>query len=316
MPYYLGFDGGGTKTECVLLDGAGRVLAQGVAGPSNPLRVGFDPAFAALNAAAESVLSAAHFEARQIGGVCLGLAGAGRPQVVERVTNFLEQGFPGADVHVTTDLEVALEAAVGGGAGVVLVAGTGSAAYGRNASGQTVRVGGWGPWIGDEGSAFDIGRRAVAAAAQARDRSGPATLLADRILAALDCPSWEELPERVAKNADEVFPRVFPLVVEAAKVEDNVARGILLATAQGLARLASSVVGQLDLGGEEFLLSKAGGVFGRSSWLDAALDVELARAAPFAKIELLRVPPAVGAARLAQRLSAGHSGKMAHGGES
>ncbi len=139
--YYIGFDGGGTKTECVLTDHAGQVLAQSVAGPSNPLRIGFDAAFAALTTAAAHVLSAVRLEASQITGVCAGLAGAGRANVVKRVMAFLVEAMPRAVVHVTTDLEVALEAAAGSGEGVILIAGTGSAAYGRNAAGQTLRAG-------------------------------------------------------------------------------------------------------------------------------------------------------------------------------
>jgi len=209
--YAIGFDGGGTKSECVLLSRADAVLAQAVSGPSNPLRVGFDQAFASLSAAAGHVLTAARVEASEVTAVCAGVAGAGHARVVKRMMAYLVETFPAADVHVTTDLEVALEAAVGDGPGIVLVSGTGSAAFGRDASGRTVRAGGHGPWIGDEGSAFDIGRRAVAAMARARDAMAPVTLLADMVPAAMECPDWSTLLERVADNPDEILPRIFPL---------------------------------------------------------------------------------------------------------
>jgi len=316
MTYYIGLDGGGTKTECVLLNDEGQVVAQSVVGPSNPLRVGFDQAFVALRTAAECVLSSAGLGAGQVQGVGVGLAGAGRPQVLQRVGDFLARAFPAVPVRVATDLEVALEAATGEGAGVVLVAGTGSAAYGRNFAGQTARAGGHGPWIGDEGSAFDIGRRAVAAAARARDLIGPATLLAETIPAALKCETWDELIGRIAANADEVLPRLFPLVVQAADAEDAAAREILFSAAMALGRLASSVIRRLGLTSNEFLLAKSGGVFGHSALLDAALDAMLVSTAARAKFEILRVSPAVGAARLVMRLSAGSAGKTAHGGKS
>ena len=315
MSYYLGFDGGGTKTESALIDGHGAVVAHGVGGPSNPLRVGFDQAFVALGTATNNALSAARLEPRQIRGVCAGLAGAGQARVVKRVMAFLVETFPTAFVHVTTDLEVALEAAVGTGPGVVLIAGTGSAAYGRNASGQTARAGGHGPWIGDEGSAFDVGRQGVAAVARARDALAPVTRLAELIPAALECASWEALTERIAQNPDEVFPRVFPVVAEAADAADGPAREILFTAALGLSMLASSVIRKLDLAEEEFVLAKAGGVFGRCQLLDSALNSLIASAARRAKIEPLRVPPAEGAARLAKRLSGLTDRKTVHGTE-
>jgi N-acetylglucosamine kinase-like BadF-type ATPase len=311
MTYYLGFDGGGTKTECVLTDRSGRAIAQSVAGPSNPLRIGYEAAFNSLTAAADHVLSAAKLDAGQITAVCAGLAGAGRKQVVKRVMAFLVETFPNAVVHVTTDMAVALEAAAGSGEGVILIAGTGSSAYGRNASGKTLRAGGYGPWIGDEGSAFDIGRRALIAIARQRDGLAPVTLLGDLIPAALELPAWDNLIERIAQNPDEVFPRIFPLVVDAAEAEDDTAREILFTAALGLAQIAATVIRKLDLQEHSFVLAKSGGVHGRSPLFDSALDAVLASAAPRARIERLTVPPAIGAAQLARRLFDSTSGAAA-----
>lgn len=302
MTYYLGLDGGGTKTECALLDAAGHLISRGLGGPSNAVRAGFDKAFVGLGEAANSALYAAGVQARQVRAVCAGLAGAGRPRVVKRMMAFLVEAFLEADVHVTTDFDVALETAVGDAPGVVLIAGTGSSAYGRNAEGRKVRAGGLGPWIGDEGSAFDIGRRAVAAVAQARDGLEPVTLLAELIPNALQCPTWERLSERIAEAPDEVFPRIFPLVLEAAEADDPPARDILLGAAFSLSRIAGSVVQRLGLSAETFVLAKSGGVFGHSELFDSALDALLRSLAPNAQIGLLSEPPCLGAARMAMRL--------------
>jgi len=132
MGYFLGFDGGGTKTDCVLLDASKAVIGEGRGGPANALRSGYEAAFSSLREAATAALSAANIRPEQVTGVCAGLAGAGRPSVVNRVLPFLSQEFPAAKAHVAADFEVALEAAVGAGPGVVLIAGTGSVAYGRN----------------------------------------------------------------------------------------------------------------------------------------------------------------------------------------
>src|SRR5208282_73580 len=144
MSYYLGFDGGGTKTDCVLLDGEGNVLRQARGGPSNPLRAGYPRAWFAVSGAADAVLARQSLKAIDIHGICAGFGGAGRSGVAKRMSVFLQRSFPRAEVKVTTDIEIALAAAAGNGPGVVLMAGTGSVAYGRAADGKTVRAGGWG----------------------------------------------------------------------------------------------------------------------------------------------------------------------------
>lgn len=300
MSYFLGFDGGGTKTECVLTDDEDRVLARSFGGPSNPLRAGYAKTWFALSAAADAVLAHEHLKAADIQGICAGLGGTGRPRAARRVANFFERAFPQAVVRIITDLEIALEAAVGTGEGVVLIAGTGSVACGRNAGGQTALAGGWGPWFGDDGSAFDIGRRAIRAVMRARDGLGAPTLLADRVLGPVECPNWDVLMERIAKDPDDVFPRIFPLLVEVADAGDGPAREILLEAALALSDLARAVVEALGLRDRAFLLAKAGGVFGRSAILDGAVDAHLARIAPKARVEKLRTAPAVAAARLAR----------------
>ncbi len=312
--YYVGFDGGGTKTECVLLDGEGNLVAQSTAGPSNPLRAGFEKALVALTAASDQALSIARVDAARVRGVCAGLAGAGRARVVKRVMVHLVETFPRADVHVTTDVEVALEAAVGAGAGVILIAGTGSIALGRNAQGKTARAGGLGPKIGDEGSAYDIGRKAVQAVARAREGLAPVTILSDLIPEVLSCPTWEQLLERVAENADDVFPRLYPAVVEAADAEDDPAREILFTAALALSQIAVSVVRRLGLTDREFVLAKSGGVFGHSKLLETALDALLRSAARKARITDLQVSPAIGAVQLIRRMTATGEGKAASGG--
>jgi N-acetylglucosamine kinase-like BadF-type ATPase len=303
MAYLLGLDGGGTKTECAVLDAQGNVVGKGLGGPSNPLRCGFDTAFQSLSEAAAEALKEAKLRHAAITGVCAGLAGASRRSVVRRTMAFLAQVFPGARVQVTTDFEIALEAAVGAGPGLVLIAGTGSVAYGRNAAGETARAGGYGLWVGDEGSAFDIGRRAVGAVARNRDTSAPPTLLSVMIPAALECPDWDELVDRTVKNPDDVFPKLFPVVVAAADAEDSAAKEILFAAAVGLGNLAMTVVRKLGLRDKAFPLVKCGGVFGRSRLLDSLLDSVLSSGALRAKISRLEISPAVGAARLAGRLA-------------
>lgn len=301
--YFLGFDGGGTKTECVLADVEGRVVGRSVGGPSNPLRAGYTRAWFALSEAADVVLSRQKLSAGHIRGVCAGLGGAGRLGVVRRATTFFAQAYPNAEVRVTTDLEIALESAFGSADGIILLAGTGSAAFGRGENGKTARAGGRGPWFSDEGSAFDIGRRAFKAVVEAEESRGPETALSKRILKWHQAHDWDSLLDHVSKNPDDVFPKTFPLVAELAERGDEVARGILSAAALSLAELAACVVDQLGWRSREIPVAKVGGVYGRSKHFDAAIDAELNRSLGRVRLVPIAISPAEAAARLAVELA-------------
>jgi glucosamine kinase len=266
-----------------------------------------------LREAAAAAISNARIRPAAITGVCAGLAGAGRRSVVRRVTVFLSDEFPVATTQVTTDYEIALEAAVGTGPGVVLISGTGSVAYGRNQDGETARAGGYGPWLGDEGSAFEIGRRAVSAVARSRDADAPVTVMAEMISATLECPDWDDLMLRIMKSPDEVFPKLFPIVAAAANSDDSAAKEILFASAIGLGHLAMLVIRRLGMKAQEFPLVKCGGIFGNSTVLDPLLDSVLASGALRARISRLEISPAVGAARIAARISESPSQTVPHG---
>jgi N-acetylglucosamine kinase-like BadF-type ATPase len=302
--YYLGFDGGGTKTDCCLVDAQGNVLHHATAGPSNPLRAGYAKAWFTLSDAADFVLERQRLKASDIAGICAGIGGAGRDSVARRIATFLERAFPEAAVMVTTDLAITLDAAVGDSQteGVILVVGTGSAAYGRDAAGKTARAGGRGPWFSDEGSAFDIGRRALAAVVRADESRGPQTALSAKMLKWLGCNDWTRVLDWVIKNPDDVFPRIFPLVGELGDKGDAVACEILTTAARSLADLAASVIGKLGLQDHDTLLAKSGGTIGRSKFFDAAIDADLTRLAPRARIVALRMKPAEAAAHKAINL--------------
>lgn len=299
---YLGFDGGGTKTECVAVDSSGKALGRGAGGPSNALRVSYESAITELKLAGAGAVHAANADHDVVCGVCAGLAGAGSAAIAARIARSLEQIWPQANVRVITDAEAALLAVASTGPVAVLIAGTGSIAIGRNAKGEVARAGGYGPWISDPGSAYDMGRRAVEAAARARDGAGPATSLTPAISAALQCAAWEHVIEQVAAGPESVFPRLFPILVAAAEAGDQVARSILSQAALDLSKLALAVVGRLGMKGEKLALARIGGVFGRTLLLDGRLDSLIARVMPRAQATPLSVSPALAAARLAIQL--------------
>jgi glucosamine kinase len=301
--YFLGFDGGGTKTDCVLADAEGRVLDRAAAGPSNPVRTGYMKAWFSLSEAADAVLGRHKIRADHIRGICAGLGGAGRTGVARRVITFFERGYPNAKVLVTTDLEIALEAAFGSGEGIILLAGTGSAAFGRDANGHTARAGGRGPWFSDEGSAFDIGRRAFQAVTFADEHRGPETTLSKRIFAWHEARDWDALMEHIVKNPDGVFPKTFPLVAELGDAGDAVSRAILSAAAASLAQLADSVAKALAWRDSDIPIARIGGVYGRSKYFDSAIETELKKLMPQARLAKVKISPAEAAVRMAIRVS-------------
>jgi N-acetylglucosamine kinase-like BadF-type ATPase len=218
-----------------------------------------------------------------------------------RLKTFFERSYRNAEIRVTTDLEIALEAAFGEGEGIMLLAGTGSACFGRDSNGTRARAGGRGPWFSDEGSAFDIGRRAFVAIALAQEHRGPATALVDRILSWHRLPDWDTLLDQIFKNPDDVFPKTFPLVAQLADKEDAVSRDILSGAAVSLAGLAASVVKDLGWQERDVPLAEVGGVFGRSTFFDAAIESELTKAVPRKQLVSARVSPAEAAVQIAVR---------------
>src|ERR1044072_3714040 len=156
----VGVDGGGTKTEAVIMDASLRVIGGGHAGPSNPLRVGIAGAAAAVREAIDNACASAKLRRGDLIGAQIGLAGARRRELGERMREtLLPLGI--GDIEVVTDANIALYGATDGAPGLVVIAGTGSICCGINARGKRFCAGGWGPVAGDEGAGAWIARRAL-----------------------------------------------------------------------------------------------------------------------------------------------------------
>jgi len=302
MKCILGFDGGGTKTECVAMGLSGTIVARGRGPASNPTRIGFERAAEGVKGAADATLKALG-EPAEIAALCAGLAGTAQPENRDRMQKLLEAEFPGVLVAVRTDLDLAL-AAMPEGKAIVLIAGTGSAAVGRDASGRQSREGGYGPSGSDDGSAFDIGRSAVAAV-RAEPAKVAATELGRQILRHLGCANWAALDAKATVAADDVFPRVFPVVAASADAGNAVAQALLTDAARKLAAIAQRLAESLGISRQAIPLGKAGGTIGRSPYFDQALDAELRNKLPDATIEVVRADPAETAARIALHLISG-----------
>jgi len=295
MKCVLGFDGGGTKTECVAIDLSGHLTARGRGPASNPTRIGFDAAAMGVKQAADATLATVK-KPIQVLAVCAGLAGTAQRENHDRMQQLLEQKFPGIPVHVFTDLDLALEAMPDGPA-IALVAGTGSAAVGRDSSGRQLREGGFGPNGSDEGSAFDVGRSAVRVA---REGVGDgAAELSRQILRHLGCDDWAAVDARASLAADDVYPRVFPVVAASADAGNPLAQSTLNDAAQKLTAITARLAESLGIAGQTFSLGKSGGTVGRSHFFDQALDGQLRKRFPNATISRITAEAAETAARLA-----------------
>ena len=305
MKCVLGLDGGGTKTECVVLNEAGAIVARATGPPSNPTRIGFPAAFAAIQETCESAISSTRITFDVL-ALCAGLAGSGRSENRDQMLQFLGQRFPGAVIDVRMDIELAL-AAMPPGPSIVLIAGTGSAAIGRNITGSIQREGGFGPATSDEGSAFDIGRSAIAAARVA-DSNQDSGELTGQMFRQLDVSNWSEVDLKSAANPDSVYPRIFPVVAAAADAGNEVAQSVLNAAAEKLAAISQHLAESLNLLQEPFHLAKTGGTIGRSRFFDRAIERELRSKLPNAIMIPLQVEPAEIAAWLALQLLPNRAG--------
>jgi glucosamine kinase len=270
MAYYLGIDGGGTKTRCVLADET-TVLAKAMTGGSNIVRLGETQAREALHTAIRQVCAIAKISPDQIRAICIGAAGAARPEIAAKIRIILAELIPEVpltNIEVVGDTVIALEAAFGAGPGVIAIAGTGSIVYGRDAAGHTARAGGWGFAVSDEGSGHWIGRRAISAILSARDQ-GLETALTAMVLQAWTLNTLDELVQQANSTPPPDFPRLFPIVLRAAEEADSTARDLLSDAGAKLATLAAIVVRRLAPRAPVALLPVAmtGSVFRQSPYV-------------------------------------------------
>ena len=262
MPYYLGIDGGGTKTRCALGDET-TVLATATAGGSNVIRLGEAPSRDALHGAVREACTRANVSLDQLVSICVGAAGAGRDDVAASIRRIFAEVTP-ARVQVVGDMVIALEAAFGSGPGVIAIAGTGSIVYGRDTAGNVVRAGGWGFAISDEGSGQWIGREAVSAILRAHDAGGQTSLTA-LVLKEWSLTSLDALVHLANATPPPEFPRLFPIVLQAADSGDGAAKSLLQKAGACLADLAAMVMQRLVPQPPHVPVATTGSVFRQST---------------------------------------------------
>jgi len=299
MPVVLGIDGGGTKTMCAIArDGV--LLGTSTTGASNLIRVSDEDAKLALLSAIRAACQTSGITPNQIEAACLGIGGASRENIAARVREIVGEVLH-CPCEIVGDMLIAYDAAMRGGPGVVVIAGTGSIAYGHNERGESARAGGWGSVISDEGSGYWIGRNAVAAAFRALD-SGRSTVLIRFIMDRWRVVTRDELIAFANSNPQPNFSELAPAVFEAGAQGDTTAQELLSDAGAELAKLAKVVIRRLWPGSHAIEIAALGGIFTHSKFVYKVFENSIRSERSTANIRLLTEDPVQGALFRAEKL--------------
>lgn len=292
----IGIDAGGTKTVCRLADQDGRNLKE-VRGPGANLQNAGE--LQVERVLRKLITEVSRHAAEVPAAVCLGMAGVDRADDSTVVHKLLLNIVPRSRVVVVNDALIALEAGLPGAPGVVIIAGTGSIAYGRNRDGVAARAGGWGYLLGDEGSGYWLGRQALRAVVRSADGRGPHTLLSERVLAHFGVGVSHDLVRKIYDGRFE--PAAIAAIavhVEAAAGEgDEIALRLIDTGARDLGLAGLSVCGQLRLSHGPVVLG--GGMFNAAPRLRQRVVSHLTGRRPSMVVTPLQKEPAAGAVTLA-----------------
>lgn len=289
----VGLDIGGSKTHAVAVGRSGSLPAQEVmAGSANLSSVGITEAGRQL----DSVFDGLGRDG--IAAVCAGAAGVDTPEQEQRLQRLIQSKVPSARVSIVHDTHLIL-AAAGVEHGIAVISGTGSVAWGRTPAGATARAGGWGYLLGDEGSGYWVGRRAVQHALALADRGERPDRLAQQLAA--DCGLQDPgqlLDHFYAQSERRYWAGHSRLVFELAGDGDPASVGILAEASDALAGLVRTVGDRLGSTGPVVL---GGGLIVHQPLLQEMLKDNLAGAG-YADSRVLHRDPAHGAVDLARRL--------------
>jgi len=302
--HVLGIDAGGSKTVALVADSNGRIVGEGRAGGANLQTDGELQVEKVLH---EVIERAINDRQTPPDAVCLGMAGVDRDNDGRVIGDIMRRlGFR-QNTLIVNDALIALVAGAGPSPGVVVISGTGSIAFGVSHRGLAARAGGWGPTLGDEGSGYWIGRRALEAVVRAADGRGPSTTLTEKVLEYFSLSRPDLLVSEIyhQPHGRRTIASLGPEVDRARLEGDLVAGEIMSDAADELAKAAASVITRLDMRGERFPILLAGGMLKRSEWLTAEVERRMAEVAPRSEVLPLMEEPVIGAVRLATAAATG-----------
>ena len=247
MNYVIGIDGGGSKTVGLIATSDGTILSRAEVGGSNYHVVGADCTEQILAGLVVTLLNQADVAPDSQIACCLGMAGLGRKSDRNIISNICDSvGLNGHRI-LTHDAEIALVGGLGKLEGVILISGAGAIAYGRTSDGYSVRSNGWGHLLGNEGSGYSIGLQGLRAVVRAEDGRARPTKIRDCILFETGLSTPEDLVTWVHSSSKGKIARLSRMVFEAMELGDEVAKQIIIHSADELTRSAQVVIDRLDL---------------------------------------------------------------------
>ncbi|MFT4541474.1 MAG: N-acetylglucosamine kinase-like BadF-type ATPase [Planctomycetota bacterium] len=304
MQRIAGIDGGGTHTRAAIADETGRVLGIGEAGPGNLHDVGEEQLGKHIQLALERAWAASGETSKRVDALFLGLASVARETERERVRQLVRRLGLASDGHVGIDhdLRIALAGGLGGEAGIALIAGTGSACFGRDADGNSAYAGGWGPFLDDAGSAFELARRGLTACIRAHDGRGPKVAFSQPLYDELQLEDWHQVPARVSSGelSRAQIAQLAPIIDQAAAQGDPIACGLIQDAANELTLLIVAVANKL--GWEDPPIALNGGMLAKGNQVRSVLETVLKHALPKAHAQDPCSSPVEGAVMLARDL--------------
>ena len=302
-PIVVGVDGGATKTRVIVANGEGEELAT-VTGSASAVRPGEAQRSAdVIEKLIGEALAACDLEGETPEACCIGVAGVGRDSEYSALMAALSKRTLAEEVVVLPDFFVALEDAFGDDAGIVLIAGTGSVAYGRGPTGKMARCGGWGPTCGDEGSGAWIGRKALSVVTSTADGREPETALLGVLLTHLEMESADELVPWAASATPGQLGQLASVVMTVAASGDQRARSLCTLACEELVLHVRTLARQLFTDERAAVpVALAGGLLDAASFLRKLVEQRLKSAVPGTVFHAAEVVPARGAVRNALRL--------------
>ena len=279
MRYYIGIDGGGTSCR-LRMESESEVLYEKEGASSNIFAVGKDRALSSVRFLVEDCLDSLSINSFDIGGICLGSAGLGRQQDRKVFENFFSSMFPKVPFYVTTDAEILLCGGTAGKPGMALIAGTGSICIGKNEKLGSVRSGGLGWRLGDEGSAWWISQQAISRTLRSLESRDLETQMMVKLLEFFNFSSPSDFisyinDEKTEKGRIASFA---PIVSIYAEKNDPLALDIVNKAVDELFSLVQSVYSRLNM--SDLPLVLYGGVMEHDALIRSALTKKIKLSLP------------------------------------